>query len=174
MGLLDTQQIKSLILDVPDFPKKGIIFKDITPIFEMPKAFSSLINELSFLIPKEITKLVAIESRGFILASGLSQKTNLPFCLVRKKGKLPRKTIKVSYDLEYGTDELYIHDSSIKSYDHVLIVDDVLATGGTAAAVEALCTNLNVSSTQSLFLLELAFLNGADKLKYNYKSLIQF
>lgn len=173
METVSIEQIKSTIVDVKDFPKPGIIFKDITPLFEDAVIFQGLISQLSKLIPKATTKLVAIESRGFILASALAAHKRLPFCLVRKPNKLPREVYKKSYDLEYGSDELQIHTSSLKPSDRVLIVDDVLATGGTAAAVEALCEQSGVSDIKSLFLMELTFLEGKQRLKFDYESLIK-
>ena len=174
MGLLNLNEIKSLILDVEGFPKPGIVFKDITPIFENALAFESLIEHMSLKIPKTTTKLVAIESRGFILGSALSIKTKIPFSLVRKKGKLPRDTFSQSYSLEYGTDELFIHQDSLKPEDKVIIIDDVLATGGTAGAVEKLCAQCKVTDIRSLFLIELKFLQGQKNLKFSSESLIGY
>jgi adenine phosphoribosyltransferase len=174
MGLLKLDDIKSLILDVEGFPKPGIIFKDITPIFENALAFESLIEHMASEIPSTTTKLVAIESRGFILGSALSLKTKIPFALVRKKGKLPRQTFSQSYSLEYGNDELFIHQDSLKPNDKVVIVDDVLATGGTAGAVEKLCAQCNVTDIRSLFFIELMFLQGKKNLKFTSESLVGY
>lgn len=174
MGFLNIQDIKSLILNVEDFPKPGIGFKDITPVFENSKAFESVIELMSEKIPKGTTKLVAVESRGFILASALSLKTKIPFCLVRKKGKLPRETHSQKYSLEYGEDELFIHKTSLKPNDNVVIVDDVLATGGTARAVEKLCLKFDIKNISSLFFIELSFLDGKSKLSYNSNSYIKY
>lgn len=173
MAKVSLEQIKDTIVDVKDFPKSGIVFKDITPLFEEADIFLGLVEHLSELIPKDTTKLVAIESRGFILASALAAYNKLPFCLVRKPNKLPREVYKKSYDLEYGSDELQIHTTSLKPSDKVLIVDDVLATGGTACAVEALCLQCKVSHIESLFLMELTFLEGSSKLNFNHNSLIK-
>lgn len=174
MGFLKINEIKSYIKDVKDFPKPGIIFKDITPVFENAEAFKSLIHEMELKIPKDVTKILAIESRGFILASALSLQTGIPFALIRKKGKLPRPTFSEKYELEYGTDELFIHQDSLKKEDHVLIVDDVLATGGTARAVENLCSNFDVTEVSSLFFIELSFLNGKEQLKYKSDAVLRF
>lgn len=174
MGLLDLKDIQSRIKDVEGFPIAGVIFKDITPIFEDSEAFASLIDQLALKIPKDTTKLLAIESRGFILASALSYKTKIPFALIRKKGKLPRKTYSQKYSLEYGEDELFIHQDSLKSNDKVVIVDDVLATGGTASAVEKLCENFGVTQIESLFFIGLSFLDGKSKLKFNSNALIEY
>lgn len=172
--MLNIKEIESLIVDVPDFPKAGVVFKDITPIFESQNAFESLIFHLEKLIPPQTTKLVCIESRGFILGSALAIKTGLPFSLVRKKGKLPRPTHSISYELEYGHDQLFIHKDSLSSSDNVLIIDDVLATGGTAQAVESLCQLSKVESISSLFFIELKFLSGDQKIKHPFKSLIHY
>ncbi len=174
MGFLKIAEIKALIKDVPNFPKPGIIFKDITPIFETRNAFVSLMHEFEKKVPTEITRIVAIESRGFIFGSALSLKTGIPFSLVRKKGKLPRPTHSKSYELEYGLDELFIHKDSLKSSDSVLVIDDVLATGGTAKAVEDLCLMSDVKMISSLFFIELSFLNGKQKLKHPSDSLISY
>ncbi len=174
MEILSLDHIKKLIKDVSDFPKPGIIFKDITPVLETKNAFQSLIEHLAKHVSLETTKLVAIESRGFILGSALSVKTGIPFCLVRKKGKLPRPTHSISYELEYGQDQLFIHKDSLKPNDNVLIIDDVLATGGTAHAVENLCLLSDVKSISSLFFIELDFLSGDQKIKHPHKSLIHY
>lgn len=174
MGFLTLPEIKAKIKDVNDFPKKGIVFKDITPVFEDNKAFTSLICEMENRIPAGTTKILAVESRGFILASALSFKSQIPFALVRKKGKLPRPTFSQAYELEYGTDELFLHQDSLKSEDRVLIIDDVLATGGTAHAVENLCAQFNVESVSSLFFIELEFLKGQGRLKYDSQALVTF
>ena len=168
------EKLKSFILDVPDFPKEGITFKDITPIFENFNIFNSLIEKLKVKIPTQTTQLVAIESRGFLLASALSIASQLPFCIVRKPGKLPRKTISQTYSLEYGSDKLHIHESSIQSHDHVLIIDDVLATGGTAHATENLCKKCGAQSISSLFFIELKYLNGEKNLEFPFQSLVHF
>src|ERR1035438_4912757 len=126
---------KSLIRDVPDFPKKGIIFKDITPLLKDPKAFREVIHQMGERYGKnKIDGIVAMESRGFILGGALATHLGVAFIPVRKPGKLPWKTLRETYELEYGTDTLEIHEDSIGRGDRILVLDDVLATGGTAAA----------------------------------------
>lgn len=166
--------LKGYIVDVPDFPKKGVLFKDITPLLEDPKAFHSLIQTMGQHIPKSVTKLVGVESRGFILASALAFHMGKGLVLCRKPGKLPREKHAESYDLEYGTDSLELHKSSLSAHDQVLIVDDVLATGGTAAAVAQLCEKSNAHVEGFLFLMEIGFLKGSTKLKQPVQSLFTF
>jgi adenine phosphoribosyltransferase len=174
VGFLNISEIQKLIKDVNNFPKEGIVFKDITPVFENAAVFKSLIHELEKKIPTGTTKLLAIESRGFILASALSIKSGIPFALVRKKGKLPRPTYSEKYELEYGTDELFIHKDSLHKDDNVLIIDDVLATGGTALAVENLCSNFDVKSVSSLFFIELTFLEGKKRLNFSANAILEY
>lgn len=165
-------QVQRLIRDVTDFPKPGIVFKDITPVLENKDAFQALILLLAEKIHPQTTHIVAIESRGFILGAALAQKMNLGLVLVRKPGKLPRDTFKKSYTLEYGTDSLEMHKDSLKAGDRVCIVDDVLATGGTAQAVEELCLMAQAQVLGHLFLMEISFLKGALKLKAPPQSLL--
>ncbi len=172
MGLLNIEDIKTLVLNVEDFPKAGVSFKDITPVFEDGRAFKKLIDLMSARIPGNTTKLVAVESRGFVLAAAISVQTKIPFCLVRKKGKLPRQTFSQKYSLEYGEDELFIHQSSLEASDRVVIIDDVLATGGTASAVESLCLKFKLENITSLFFIELGFLKGSSKLQFKSESLL--
>jgi adenine phosphoribosyltransferase len=170
--VLSLVQMQSLIRDVPDFPKPGILFKDITPILSDPKAFHALTVHLSRLIPKDTTKLVAIESRGFILGSALAQYLGLGMALVRKPGKLPYATLSHSYELEYGKDTLQIHVDALTKNDRACIVDDVLATGGTAQATEILCLETGAQVSGFVFLMELSFLDGRKKLRASSSSLI--
>lgn len=167
-------EIQKLILDVPDFPKKGIVFKDITPILEDHVAFRSLVHYMAENLNPEITHLAAVESRGFILGAALAQHVDKGLVLVRKPGKLPRATESQTYELEYGTDTLEIHREQISPGDKVAIIDDVLATGGTAHAVEQLVTKMGAKVSQHLFLMELGFLNGKDKLQAPVSSLITY
>ncbi|MFA5780204.1 MAG: adenine phosphoribosyltransferase [Elusimicrobiota bacterium] len=168
--------LKKLIRDVPDFPKAGIIFKDITPLLKNPKGFKSALNQMAKKYKdKNIDKIVSMESRGFIFGAALSLKLGCGFVPVRKKGKLPYKTIREEYQLEYGTDILEIHEDAIVKDENVLIVDDVLATGGTAKAVCSLIEKLGGKVAGLCFLLELSFLNPQEKLKgYEISSLIKY
>ena len=165
-------QLHKMIRDVPDFPKPGIMFKDITPVLSHPQAFNSLAAHLAKLVPPGTTSLASIESRGFILGAAVAMHLGLGLVLIRKPGKLPYSTFSHSYDLEYGKDTLQIHVDALGPKDRVCIVDDVLATGGTANAAEVLCLETGASITGFAFLLELGFLNGRKKLKGGAKSLI--
>ena len=168
--------LTKFIRDVPDFPKKGIIFKDITPLLKNKKSLKTMVDIFyNYYKSKKIDKIVSMESRGFIIGSALAYKLGAGFVPVRKKGKLPYKTISVTYDLEYGKDTLEIHKDSINPGDHVLIIDDVLATGGTAKAVTELIEKLSGKIAGLGFLIELSFLKGRDKLdKYNLYSIITY
>jgi adenine phosphoribosyltransferase len=158
-------EIKSLIVDVPDFPKPGIVFKDITPVLANPAAFDSVIEHLAdHATGLRCDGVLAIESRGFIVGAPLAQRLGLPLQLVRKRGKLPRAALSVSYDLEYGVDHLEVHADAIVKGGRYIIVDDVIATGGTAAAVASLVKQQGATVAVCLFLVELTFLAGRDKL----------
>lgn len=160
------RDLKSYIRDIPDFPKKGIIFKDITTLLKDPKAFKLALEAMTKLYKgKKIDYVVAIESRGFIFGSVLAYKLGAGFVPVRKKGKLPYKTTSVTYDLEYGTDTLEIHSDAFSANSRILIVDDLLATGGTLQAVVKLVKGLGAKVVGVGFLIELSFLNGREKLK---------
>lgn len=165
--------INSLIRDVPNFPKPGILFKDITPILEHGEAFSTLIRHLVDKIPADTNKLVAIESRGFILGAAMAQHLRCGLVLVRKPGKLPRTTFRETYTLEYGSDALEVHEDALTADDRVVLVDDVLATGGTAAATERLCERNGAQVLNSVFLMEIEALRGREKLRYPSVALIQ-
>ena len=159
------QDIRSLIVDVADFPKPGIVFKDITPVLANPAAFRSVI-ELMAERSRDLKAdaVLAIESRGFIFGAALAQSLGLPLELVRKRGKLPRAALSVRYELEYGFDHLEVHTDAIRAGRRYLIVDDVIATGGTAAAVAQLVAQQGAAVAACLFLIELAFLDGRRKL----------
>jgi adenine phosphoribosyltransferase len=161
-----------MVRNVPDFPKPGILFKDITPVLSDPRAFRSLTQHLAALVPSHTTRLASIESRGFILGAAVAMHLGLGLVLIRKPGKLPYSTFSHSYDLEYGKDTLQIHVDALSAKDHVCIVDDVLATGGTARAAEVLCLETGASITGFAFMLELEFLRGREKLTANAKTLI--
>jgi adenine phosphoribosyltransferase len=169
-------EIKQLIVDVPDFPKPGIVFKDITPVLENPAAFRAATDLLAQRCEElHADAILAIESRGFIFGAALAQRMGLPLELVRKRGKLPRRSLSVSYALEYGVDHLEIHEDALQPGGRYLIVDDVIATGGTAAAVAELVAQRGGSVAACVFLIELAFLAGRAKLGgQNIVSLISY
>jgi adenine phosphoribosyltransferase len=154
-------QATSLIRDIPDFPKPGIVFKDITPVLQDPAAFAEVIERMTAECREwNPTVIAGIESRGFIFGAPIALALNLPFVLVRKLGKLPADTLKEEYSLEYGTNTVEMHRDAISSGDRVAIVDDLLATGGTAAAAARLTEALGGSVAGYAFLVELSFLNG--------------
>lgn len=158
--------LKSYITDVPDFPKKGIGFKDITTLLESPEVTDRCLELLlSELKNKQIDKVVAIESRGFFFGMLLAQSLKVPFVPVRKPGKLPRKVITQSFDLEYGSDVLELHQDAISPGDKILIHDDVLATGGTAEAVCKMVESLGGQIMQCNFIMKLDFLEGFKKIE---------
>ena len=158
-------KIQDYIRDINDFPKQGVIFKDITPLLGDANAFEKATMQLESLVGDlQIDVVVGVESRGFFFGGILAQKLNAAFVPVRKSGKLPFQTISQSYELEYGIDTLEIHKDAIKPGDKVLLHDDVLATGGTAAAVVKLIEQLGGEVVQCNFLIELGFLNGRDRL----------
>ena len=168
--------LQDFIRDIPDFPKKGIIFKDITPLLANPIALRETTNLLLKLIGNQkIDKVIGIESRGFFFATLLANELNAGFIPIRKSGKLPSKTISEGFDLEYGSDTLEIHLDAIQKGDKILIHDDVLATGGTAKAACKLIERLGGQIVQCNFLIELNFLNGQEKIKeYTVSSLIKY
>lgn len=168
--------LKNLIRDVPDFPKKGIIFKDITTLLKDKNALKEALNQLYSKVENiQVDKVVAIEARGFIFGSLLAEKLNAGFVPVRKPGKLPAEKISESYLLEYGSDSLEIHIDAIQKGDKVLIHDDLLATGGTVEAVCKMVEKLGGEIVGILFLIELDFLNGREKLKkYPVHSIIHY
>jgi adenine phosphoribosyltransferase len=157
--------LKQHIRHVPDFPKPGILFYDITTLLRQPGGLKVTIDRLSAPYAGQgIDAVIGIESRGFILGSAVAERLGAGFIPIRKPGKLPAKAIKESYALEYGTDALEIHEDAIQSGQRVLIVDDVLATGGTAAAAAGLVKKLGGELHGLAFLIELLFLSGKDKL----------
>jgi adenine phosphoribosyltransferase len=173
---LDADALKAAIRDVPDFPRPGIVFKDITTLLREPALFHSVGDQLAEMCRSHpADKVVAIESRGFILGGVLADRLGLGFVPVRKPGKLPAKTLKASYALEYGTDTLEIHADALKPGERVLVVDDVIATGGTAKAVANLCEQLGAKVSAFAFLIELGFLDGRAKLAgHEVLSLIRY
>jgi adenine phosphoribosyltransferase len=160
------EKIKSAIRDVPDFPKPGILFKDITPILTDPALCRELEKEFARAVSNFPVDVVAgIESRGFLFGMGLAQRLNVPFIPVRKKGKLPYKTVSYEYDLEYGSAIIEMHTDAITEGMNVLIHDDLLATGGTAAATAELVKMQKANVTCFAFLVELSFLDGRKSLE---------
>ncbi len=158
-------KVKAIIRDVPDFPKSGIIFKDITPLLADNAIFTEAIKHMAAEYKgRGITKVLGIEARGFILAAPIAMELGAGLVPVRKKGKLPYKTVSATYALEYGEDTLQMHEDAVKKGEKVLIVDDVLATGGTAKAVCSLVEKLGGKVDGIAMLIELGFLNGREKL----------
>ena len=159
-------QLRSSIRDIPDFPKPGVTFKDITPLLNDPVAFASTVDVLAgAFITAKIDRVLGVEARGFIFAAPVAYRLGAGFVPVRKAGKLPWEIEREEYELEYGTDLLEIHRDAIAPGEQVLIVDDVLATGGTASAVVRLVERLGGSVVGLTFLIELAFLDGRKKLE---------
>ena len=160
------EDLKKIIRDIPDFPKKGIIFKDITPLLQNPALFKKAVDKLcEHFKNKDINVVVSIESRGFILGAVIAYKLGASFVPVRKKGKLPHQTYSADYELEYGQDTLEIHQDAVGKGDRVLIIDDLLATGGTLSAVVDLIKKTGAEIAGIGFLIELTFLKGRQKNK---------
>ncbi len=160
-----TIDLRSYIRDVPDFPKPGIMFKDITPLLRAPEALNATIDRLAEPFHgQRITAVAAIESRGFIFGSCVAQKLGVGFVPIRKPGKLPWTTRRQEYVLEYGSDALEIHDDALTASDRVLIVDDVLATGGTLEAAAQLVAGSGATIMSLATVIELSFLNGRTRL----------
>jgi len=168
--------LKSYIRNVKDFPKPGIMFRDITTLLKNPEAFDYTLNQLyGFAKDLKINKVIGIESRGFIFGSLLAHKLKCGFIPVRKPGKLPADKVSISYSLEYGEDKLEMHKDAIQPGDKVLVHDDLLATGGTMNAVCQLIENLGGEIVQISFIVELSFLNGRDKLKaFDVRSIVNY
>ncbi len=162
---MNIKKIKNSIRNIPDFPKAGIQFKDITTLLQDPDTFQEVITQFTEKFKdKNIQKVVGIESRGFIFAAPLALNLNAGLVLIRKPGKLPYKTLKEEYDLEYGTDAVEIHTDAIQAGENVLIVDDLLATGGTAKAAGSLVKRLEGNIIGFVFLIELNGLKGREYL----------
>lgn len=170
------EQLKELIRSIPDFPKKGILFRDITTLLQNGPHFHQAIDTLAeHYEEKKIDQIVAVESRGFIVAAPLAYKLNVGLIPVRKKGKLPCKTVETTYELEYGTDTLQMHADAFQPSANILIVDDLLATGGTAKATIDLVEKLKGKIMGICFLIELTDLKGIEKLKgYEVLSIIKY
>ncbi len=168
-------QVKKTIRDVPDFPKPGILFKDITPVLAEPELFGGIIAWMAESYAGQgVTKIVGMESRGFIFASALVGPLGVGFVPARKAGKLPYEKLGVDYALEYGTASLEIHTDAIGAGDRVLIVDDLLATGGTAKATVDLVEKLGGEVVGCCFMVELDFLDGRSRVGVPVKSLIHY
>ncbi|MBI5228985.1 adenine phosphoribosyltransferase [Candidatus Micrarchaeota archaeon] len=169
-------ELKERIRNIPDFPKKGIVFRDITTLLKDGKAFGGVVDMLAeHFKSKNIDVVVAAESRGFIFGAAIANALHIGFVPVRKPGKLPHKTIKETYELEYGSDSLEIHEDGIEKGSKVLIVDDLLATGGTTKAAVKLVERLGGKVAGIAFVIELSFLHGRDKLRdYDVFSLVKY
>ena len=176
MSYLSIKEIEQLIIDVPDIPKKGVLFKDITPILASSKGISSVTRHFKESIRDvKIDFIVGIESRGFLFGVPLAQALEVGFIPVRKPGKLPRPVYKENYSLEYGSDAVEVHKDDIPPGSNILIIDDLLATGGTAQATVNLIEKSGGIVVKALFLIELMELKGTQKLSsYNTDSLIRF
>jgi adenine phosphoribosyltransferase len=168
--------LKQFIRDVADFPKPGILFKDITPLIKSPEGFSDTIRQLaSRYREQKLDKIIGIESRGFIFAAALAYELGAGMVPVRKVGKLPAKCLKETYELEYGTDCLEIHEDALERGERVLVLDDVIATGGTIAATCRLANLLGANLIEAATVIELTFLPGREKLgEVPFYSLIQY
>ncbi len=162
---IDTDALRSLVSEVPDFPRRGVAFKDVTPLLGDHVAFSTVVDAMVMAFGRgNIDKVVGIEARGFILAAPVAYHFGAGFVPIRKSGKLPRATRSVRYELEYGSEVLEVHEDAIVPGERVLIVDDVLATGGTARAAARLVAEVGGSVAGLAFLIELTFLNGAEQI----------
>ena len=173
---LDAERLMRLIRNVPDYPKKGIVFRDITTLIKNGDAFDEVINIFCRICKdKKVDLVAAVESRGFIFGGALANKLKVGFVPIRKFGKLPAETVVEKYDLEYGTDTLEIHKDAISTGQKVLIVDDLLATGGTIRAACKLVERLGGSVAMILILIELVFLRGREKIRnYDLFTLIKY
>jgi adenine phosphoribosyltransferase len=171
-----SELLRSRVRDVPDFPRAGVVFKDITPLLGDPVTLSRVIDEIVVELGRgTVDKVVGIEARGFIVAAPVAYHMAAGFVPIRKKGKLPWQTESQSYELEYGEETIEIHKDAIARGERVAIVDDVLATGGTAAAAAHLVERLGGTVVSMAFLIELAFLKGREKLGgYEIVSLLQY
>jgi len=173
---MDVKELRELIRDVPDYPKKGIVFKDITTLIKRGDAFDRVIDIFfEKCKDKKVDLVAAVESRGFIFGGALANRLKVGFVPIRKFGKLPAQTVEQKYDLEYGTDTLEIHKDAVAPGQKVLVVDDLLATGGTIQATCKLIEKLGGEVAGILVMIELGFLNGREKLKdYDLFTLIKY
>ncbi len=168
--------LKRYIRSIPDWPKKGILFRDITPLLADPKAFAASVDALCVdFTGAGIEYVAAVEARGFIFGAAVAEKLGAGFVPIRKKGKLPFETESITYDLEYGTDTLEVHSDAVEKHAKVLMVDDLLATGGTMASACKLIEKIGGQVVGIVFLIELAALRGREKISYyNVKSIISY
>ena len=173
---VNCEPLKKLIREIPDFPKKGILFYDITTLLKDKLGFATLIDALAeYYLPKKVDLILGMEARGFIFGPALAYRLNAGFVPVRKPGKLPAPTARVEYELEYGTNILEIHKDAVQKGQRVIIVDDLLATGGTAEATTKLATSLGAEIAGLGFVVELDFLKGRDRLRqYDVYSLLHY
>ncbi len=169
-------ELAAAIRNVPDFPKPGIQFKDITPVLADPMLFASSIEHLvANIAPGSVSTVVGIDARGFIFGAAAALKLGAGFVPIRKKGKLPYQTFEESYELEYGSNTVAIHIDAVRPGDRVLVIDDLLATGGTAQAAAKLLNRIGAEIVEIVFLVELAFLNGRSRLEgFPVRSLIVY
>ena len=160
------KNIEEYVVSIPDFPEPGIIFRDVTSVLQDADGLQLAIDSMqAFINPDEVDVIAGTESRGFLFGAPIAYNLHKPFVLIRKKGKLPRETVSREYDLEYGTAEIEIHKDAILPGQRVVIIDDLLATGGTVEACNQLVAELGGEVVQDVFLIELAGLNGREKLK---------
>jgi adenine phosphoribosyltransferase len=167
---------KSLIRSIPDFPKPGILFRDITPVLENPAAFKQIIDQFAlFASERNIDAVVGVESRGFVFGAPLALALGKPFVLIRKVGKLPFHTVKEEYELEYGSATIEVHEDALTAGSRAVIVDDLLATGGTAKAAGALLKKIGAEVAGYSFLIELTALGGREKLnEFDIQALLPY
>ncbi len=175
-SVFDPEKFKKLIRDIPDYPVKGVIFRDLTPLFKEPEAFKEVVEELYRRISdKEVDIVASIEARGFIIGAPLALKLRAGFVPLRKKGKLPWRKRSITYQLEYGSETIEVHEDAVSKGAKVLIVDDLLATGGTASSAAKLLEEMGAEVVGFAFVVELAFLNGREKLSgYDVESLVVY
>jgi adenine phosphoribosyltransferase len=170
--------LNEAIRTIPDYPKPGILFRDITTLMGNPRAFRRAVDELVHpFAGQQITKVVGIEARGFILGGAMAHQLSAGFVPIRKKGKLPHETVSIAYSLEYGLDEMEIHKDAIEAGERVVLVDDLIATGGTATAATSLLQQLGADVVAACFVIDLPDLGGAEKLRalgVSVRSLLAF
>ncbi len=169
------EELQKIIRNIPDFPVKGIQFKDITPLLKNPEAVRYVIEDIkAHFANKDIKYIAGIEARGFIFGSALAYELGIGFIPIRKKGKLPYKTVSITYSLEYGENSLEVHEDALNRGDKVLIVDDLLATGGTTKATYDLLSGIGGDVVGAAFIIELTDLKGRDKLPCEVYSILQY